>query len=91
MARFEGEEFEGRVIVDGNDYAACTFLNVVLVYAGGPPPSFRGCIFREWQFAFEGPAANTVRFLKSMALQASGFSEVVRQTFPELDRGGART
>ena len=91
MAQFDGQEFEGRVMIDGNDYAACTFMNVVLVYAGGRPPSFRGCIFREWSFAFEGPAANTVQFLKSMAAPASGFSGVVRKTFPELTGGAART
>lgn len=91
MARFEGEEFEGRVVVDGNDYVACTFMNVTLVYSGGAPPSFRGCIFREWSFSFEGPAGNTINFLKSMAPQTSGFSDVIRQTFPELAGDSART
>jgi hypothetical protein len=84
MARFEGQEFEGRVPVDGHEFVACTFMNAVLVYSGGDPPSFRGCILREWRFAFEGPAGNTVNFLRSMAPPTSGFSDVVRQTFPDL-------
>lgn len=84
MALFEGREFEGRVPVDGHQFVACTFEKVALVYSGGPPPSFRGCIFRDWRFTFEGPAANTVNFLRAMAPKTSGLSDVIRQTFPDL-------
>lgn len=90
MALHKAKEFTGRVEVDGNAYVACTFENVVLVYAGGAPPSFAGCIFREWKFAFEGPAGNTVNFLKSLAPKQSGLSDVIRETFPEAMPSQAR-
>ncbi len=83
MALYKGKEFEGRVEVDGNSYAACTFVDVVLVYAGGDPPSFAGCLFRNWKFEFTGPAGNTVNFLKSLAPKRSGMSGVIRETFAE--------
>lgn len=89
MTIYKGQEFSGRVEIDGNSYVACTFEDVVLVYAGGEPPSFAGCIFREWRFAFEGPAGNTINFLKSMGPKQSGFSDVLRQTFPEVAASGA--
>lgn len=84
MALYKGKEFTGRVVVDGHAYAACTFEDVVLVYTGGDPPSFAGCIFRNWRFAFEGQAGNTVNFLKSLAPKNSGLSDVIRETFPEV-------
>lgn len=83
MALYKGKEFEGRVEVDGNVYAACIFMDVVLVYSGGEPPSFAGCVFRNWKFEFDGPASNTVNFLKSLAPKRSGMSDLIRQTFPE--------
>lgn len=84
MAVYKGAEFTGRVQVDGNVYASCTFEDVILVYAGGDPPSFAGCIFRNWRFEFEGAAGATINFLKSLAPKQSGMSDVLRETFPEI-------
>lgn len=90
MALHKAKEFTGRVEVDGNAYVACVFEDVVLVYSGGTPPSFAGCVFRNWKFAFEGPAGNTVNFLKSLAPKQSGLSDVIRETFPEVAQPPAR-
>lgn len=73
-----------QVEVDGNNYSHCAFSNVVLIYRGGPPPSFNSCKFNETNFAFRGHAGNTVNFLRAMANPNSGLQRIILDTFPEL-------
>jgi hypothetical protein len=70
--------------LDDNDFVECTFRDCALVYAGGRPPTLDNCSFSNVRFKFEGPAENTVAFLKAMASPKSGLQIVVRETFPGL-------
>lgn len=47
---------------DGTEFRKCT-----LVYKGGLPPRLKDCSLIECQWVFEGPALNTVMFMRKLA------------------------
>ncbi|HEV2747734.1 MAG TPA: hypothetical protein VGW34_10615 [Allosphingosinicella sp.] len=84
--RFEDRVYENvTVYLDGNEYYRCSFVDCRLVYQGGRVP-----VIQEGQgaircvFAFEGPAANTMTFVKALADPRSGVQDVVERAIPEL-------
>jgi len=82
--KHENETFTDTVDLDGNEFIKCSFNKCTIVYSGGEPPSLTECSFDYVKFEFQGPAKNTVAFLKSMASPDSGLQKVVRDTFPAL-------
>ncbi|CAN5261826.1 hypothetical protein BH10PSE7_BH10PSE7_37880 [soil metagenome] len=70
------------VVLDENEFDECKFDGTKLIYRGGTPPNLKGCDFANSIFFFDGPASNTVAFLKGMSGPRSGLQKVVRQTFP---------
>lgn len=81
MGKFVDERFVGQVKIDGNFYEGCTFNDVLLIYEGGPPPSFKNCHLTSVAIRFDGPAGNTLQLLKGFARPGSGFEEIVKGTF----------
>jgi len=80
-------------IMDGKTYEDCKFKNVTLIYMGGPPPTLARCAFEDSEFKFDGPAANTLAFLRSMMQPTSGLRNLFLSTFgmpiePEGDHVG---
>ena len=51
-------------VVDGKDYANCTFERCRIIYRGGPVPSIVGCTFRDCGWQFEEAAERTLLFLR---------------------------
>jgi len=67
MTVVEGQTITGRrVIVDGNQYVNCLFVDCQLVYRGGE------CRFqsktRRCSWFFEGPARNTIGILRELGV-----------------------
>ncbi len=60
--RFEG----GTVVVDGNRYENCLFVDCGIEYGGGGLPSFIGCTFERCQLGLIGAASNTILYLKAI-------------------------
>jgi hypothetical protein len=73
--------------VDGNEYTRCVFTDCRLIYAGGPPPSFSHCQFRNSHFYFDGPAGATVAFLTGIANPDSGLRPMFEKIFPTPNKG----
>ena len=73
-----------QVLLDDNDYRDCIFNNCKLVFRGEKPTALNGCKFDKCKFVFSGPAELTINFLKELAKPTSGFSEVIKQSLPEL-------
>ena len=55
------------VELDYREFKDQHFINCKLVFKGGRPPSLTGCTLEESEFVFEGPAWNTVAFLRAFA------------------------
>lgn len=74
-----------RVELDNKEFTDCTFVNCLLIYAGGAPPSLVRCRFDNSGFEFTGAAANSLAFLSAIY---HGFGEagqvIVENTFDAI-------
>jgi hypothetical protein len=68
-----------RVLLDGNEYLNCLFIDCELIYRGG------ACTFqsntRRCSWLFEGPAMNTIGILRELGVlgnEPSDFENVTR-------------
>jgi len=67
MATFTKETFRNQqVVVDGNEYIDCTFINCVLVHRGTASPDFIRCTFNGGKIQLEGDATRTTRYLGTL-------------------------
>jgi len=74
----------GRVILDEHIFADCQFVNAELVYTGGKPPALIRCGFENARLAFEGPAEDTLNYLRALAGSSADFRNAVLALMPEL-------
>ena len=75
MATFQGDHFINEHIqIDGQTFRNCHFLNCVLVYRGGPLPSFDRSDLVSSVVRYEGAALRTIQLLQMF--NAIGFHEV---------------
>lgn len=82
--RYSGQAFNGqRIVADGNQYERCSFKDCDIVHQGGTSPSFSNCSFDNPRFSFDGPAANTVMFIRALASDP-GMDPVVQDLLPEM-------
>lgn len=51
-------------IIDGNEYAGCTFQRCKMVYRGGGIPTISDCRFEDCAWQFEEAAERTLLFMK---------------------------
>ena len=67
MTLVEGQTITGRrVVVDGNQYVNCLFIECQLIYRGGAC-KFQSTV-RRCSWFFEGPAQNTIRILRELGI-----------------------
>jgi hypothetical protein len=52
------------VALDGEVFSDCEFRACRMIYGGGEPPVFDDCRFNDCEWKFEGPAADTLAYLK---------------------------
>jgi hypothetical protein len=72
------------VFVDGATFIGCNFSRCRFVYTGYLPFHLEKCGFNECQWTFEGPAANTVAFMRSIYAQGGDGATLVERTFDEI-------
>ena len=67
MTVMEGQTITGRrVVLDGNRYVDCLFIDCQLVYRGGACTFQSKC--RSCSWFFEGPARNTIGILRTLGI-----------------------
>ena len=84
MKEIKNADLTDDVAVDDTTFIDCRFSQARLVFSGGVAPMLVNCAFQDAQFAFEGPAHNTVLFLRAMSPTTSGLRPVVENLLPEL-------
>ena len=67
MATHVGEQFNNvHVVLDGEQFSGCTFTRCRIVYRAATPATIAGNTFDACGYEFEGPAANTIHFLRDL-------------------------
>lgn len=75
METVEGETFERcKVRVDGKLFKNCTFREALLIYSGEVDFGIDDCVLDRIRFAFEGPAARVINWVRQM--KASGLDVI---------------
>lgn len=57
---------DATVRLDGNSFEGCAFDHCRLVFGGSDEIGITGCTFTACEWAFEGAAATTLKFLSSL-------------------------
>ena len=79
----KGQRFEGaRISLDGSSFYDCVFARCTLIYSGVLPVVMDNNRFDDCAWEFQGPATNTMSFLK--AVYSAGASQLVEQTFESI-------
>jgi hypothetical protein len=68
--------------IDGKKYFGCRFEKSMLVFSGTAPVTLDGCTFIDVQWVFDGPAANTLKFMAGM--YSGGAKELIEATFNNI-------
>lgn len=86
---FEGKELADQEIsLDFNEFVNCRFVRCSLVFRGFGPARLRGCIFDDVTWSFDGPAANTVKFMTGLYHGAGqGGRQLIESTFENIRKG----
>ena len=85
MRKIAGKKYGAqRLRVDDTTFDNCIFEGTILVFGGGQMPVFRGGEFRGVGLDFDGPALETIKFLRQFVLLGGG--ELVNAQFQLADR-----
>lgn len=76
------------VALDGEAFSDCEFRDCRMVYSGGAPPAFDNCRFHDCDWRIEGPAQDTLAFLKVM--WGAGAKTTVQGLIKEITGAGGR-
>lgn len=69
MTTFRNETFiRKEIVLDGNRYERCAFVQSLLIFRGTEPPALIRCKFRKTDIRLEGAALNTTRYLRRLKL-----------------------
>lgn len=83
-----GRTYEKKtVLLDGNEYTDCTFIDCRLVYSGSGKVGLSGCRLVNSTFHFEGAAGNAMAFLNALAGDP-GLRGALPYIIPNLERRG---
>lgn len=75
----------GRTIrIDGKSFSDTEFIECTFLYSGSSDVSFVRCKFTQPRFVFEGPAANTMNFLR--ALYGGGAGKLVERAISQIQQ-----
>ncbi|MFP4036287.1 MAG: hypothetical protein ACLFUE_02070 [Desulfobacteraceae bacterium] len=83
---YRQETFEGqKILLDGNDYAECAFVDCDLRYGGSAPVSFDNCRFDNCGWSFVDAASNTLYFMASLYHGlGQGGRDLIEQLFESI-------
>lgn len=85
--RIKNQTFEesDTVDLDGNAFEGCTFNNSRMVFRALAAVSFVNCRFKDVRWEFNGPAALTMMFIKTLTESAGDYGlGLLVNTFPAL-------
>lgn len=88
MIRIKGNTFESAIIkLDGMHYENCTFKKCDIRFGGTAPFGLVGCTFDSCKWTLEGPASNTIEFLRLMYKDMGDFGkQMVEATFKTIKK-----
>lgn len=67
MAIYRGERFVNQQLkLSGNEFFNCEFVDCQLIFDASGPIKLDGCRFNSPRFLFDGPAADTLKFLSGI-------------------------
>lgn len=88
METVENQTFQNeRVILDGRKFVHCTFTGCTLVYTGTDSLGLDGCTMNSCRWSFEGPAGNTLEFMRAIYHHLGDAGrQIVETTFENIRR-----
>lgn len=78
---------ETTIILDFNAFEKCTFIKCQLVFHATGPVGMNGCTFDNCTWAFNGPAADTVKFMAALYSQGGGGRDLIESTLNNIRAG----
>jgi hypothetical protein len=83
--RFEDRRYGNELInLNGNDFRRCTFEGSEMIFNGVGPVGLVDCNFINCRWKFEGPASDTVAFMKELYATGGGGKELIVATFNNI-------
>jgi len=83
--KFEKREFRNeRINLNGNEFDHCQFFGCEMVFNGVGAVGLTHNGFHECKWIFEGPAADTVGFMKALYAMGAGGRDLILQTFKDV-------
>jgi hypothetical protein len=80
--KFENEEIRDRVVnFDGHEYRSVKFFNCEIVFGARSVTHASGIEFNNCTWRFEGPAADTVAFMRALYSSGVNGRKLVLDTF----------
>lgn len=88
MIKHISSEFDDTTVeLDGHHYENCKFRNCWVIYKGVSPFNLISCNFSGCKWKFEGPASNTIHFLRMMYTEMGTFGQqMVEATFENIKK-----
>jgi hypothetical protein len=87
LQTIKGESFGvQRIVVDGKRFVNCNFRKTELVFRGEAGSGIEGCSLTNVGLTFDGPAATTVKILKSLYAEPN-FRPFIENTFKAIKEG----
>lgn len=83
--KFDKKEFANEPInLNGNHFENCTFTKCEMIFTGVGPVGLVGCGFIECRWSFQGPASDTVAFMKALYDMGGGGKALIEATFKQI-------
>lgn len=79
-----------QVLLDGNEFRECKFVNCHILYAGIMPPVLINNEFDTCTFGFTGPAQNLINFMSAMYQGNPGFQKLAENMFDAIRKGSVQ-
>ena len=88
MMRNKSNTYVNMIVdLDGNYFENCTFQNCTIRFSGNDLFSLVGCKFESCKWTLDGPAANTIQFLRLMYKDMGEFGkQMVDATFENIKK-----
>ena len=83
--KFTNKPFKKETVnLNGNQFDHCTFINCELIFNGVGSVGLTNCSFNHCRWTFQGPAADTVAFMKALYSMGGGGKDLIVQTFNDI-------
>ena len=73
---------DARIAIDGSSFYGCTFDQCTFVFSGLLPVVLEGSTFNDCKWEFDGPARNTIEFMRAM--HEGGARDLIEGTIEKI-------